>query len=182
MRSLLGLQLPHDLGVDADACREREPASVDAADGDSALTSSEGARGDVRASSRHYAERDTVADAVQRLVDDAVAAEHPDLVAGRAPRELRGVATALRAQNFRRPQTVLDLGDALLRDTARVRVDDQRAARQMTKASGRVSLRSKRSSENGDRSSVGSRPAMSSATCSPTAGACWKPWPEKPVA
>ena len=35
---------------------------------------------------------------------------------------------------------------------------------------------------NADRSSVGSRPAISSATCSPTAGACWKPWPEKPVA
>ena len=24
--------------------------------------------------------------------------------------------------------------------------------------------------------------AINSATCSPTAGACWKPWPEKPVA
>ena len=33
-----------------------------------------------------------------------------------------------------------------------------------------------------ERSSVGSRPTTSSARCSPTAGACWKPWPEKPVA
>jgi len=40
----------------------------------------------------------------------------------------------------------------------------------------------KRSSESGERSSDGSAPTTNSARCSPTAGACWKPWPEKPVA
>ena len=121
LRSLPGLQLPHDLRVDADACREREPATVDAADGDSSLPRTERARDDVRATGWDDPERDAVPDAVQRLVDDTVAAEHPDFVAGRTPRELRGMATVLGAQNFRRPQTVLDLGDALLRDAARVR-------------------------------------------------------------
>ena len=53
---------------------------------------------------------------------------------------------------------------------------------QITNASRRASPRAKRSSANGERSSVGSRPATSSARCSPTAGACWKPWPENPVA
>ena len=118
---MLSLQLAYHLGVDADACREREAASVDPADGDSALTSSESARDDVRAPGRNHAERDAVADAVQRLVDDAVAAEHPDFVAGCIPRKLGGVAAVLGAQNLRRPQPVLDLGDALLRDAARVR-------------------------------------------------------------
>ena len=59
------------------------------------------------------AERDAVADAVQRLVDDAVAAEHPDLVAGRVPRELGRMPPALRAQRLLRPQPSLDLGDPL---------------------------------------------------------------------
>ena len=90
--------------------REREPAAVDATDGDSAFPSAERARHDVRASSRDHAERDAVADAVQRLVDDAVAAEHPDFVPGRVPRELGSVAAVLRAQNFLRPQPSLDLG------------------------------------------------------------------------
>ena len=112
LRSLLGLQLAYHLGVDADACREREPASVDAADGDAALPSSEGARDDVRASGWNDPERDAVPDAVQRLVDDAVASEHPDLVAGRIPRELRGMPPVLRAQRLVRPQPSLDLGDA----------------------------------------------------------------------
>ena len=55
------------------------------------------------------------------------------------------------------------------------------AAGQTTNVSGRGRARTAPTSK-ADRSSVGVRPATSSATCSPTAGACWKPWPEKPVA
>ncbi len=120
LRSLPGLQLANHLGVDADACREREPATVDAADGDPPLSGAERARDDVRATGWNDPQRDAVPDAVQRLVDDAVAAEHPHLVSGRLPRELRGMATVLGAQNFSRPQTVFDLCDPLLRDAARV--------------------------------------------------------------
>ena len=182
LRSLPRLQLAYDLGVDADARREREPASVDPADGDSSLPRAERAGQDVRAAGGHNAQSDAAPHAVERLVEHAVAAEHPDLVAHGHARELGRVPAALRAERLLRPQPSLDLRDPLVRDAARVGVDDERAARQMTKASGRASFRSKRSRANGERSSVGVRPATSSATCSPTAGACWKPWPEKPVA
>src|SRR5262249_40868582 len=53
---------------------------------------------------------------------------------------------------------------------------------QTTKLSGRSAPCAKRSAEKGERSSVGSLPTTSSARYSPTAGACWNPCPEKPVA
>ena len=59
---------------------------------------------------------------------------------------------ALRAERLLRPQPSLDLRDPLVRDAARIGIDDERAARQMTKASGRASFRSKRSRANGERS------------------------------
>ena len=142
----------------------------------------QGASDDVGATGRNHAEHDALADAVQRLVDDAVASEHPDLVAHGHAGQLGRMPTALCAQRFLRPQPSLDFHDPLVRNPARVGIDDERAACQITNASGLASSSSKRSSLNGDRSSVGVTPATSSATCSPTAGACWNPWPEKPVA
>ncbi len=182
LRSLLRLQLAYDLGVDADARREEEPAAVHPADGDSALPRAEGARDDVRAAGGHDAQRHAAPQPVEGLVEHAVASEHPDLVAHGYTSELGRMPAALRAERLLRTQPSLDLGDPLVRDAARIGIDDERAARQMTKASGRASFRSKRSTANGERSRVGVMPATSSATCSPTAGACWKPWPEKPVA
>src|SRR5262249_38637320 len=161
-----------------------EAPAVDPAERDPARPApAERPREDVRVAGGDDAERDAGPQAVQDLVDDAVAAEHPDLVADRRARQLRPVAAPLGQERLAGPELALEGPQPLLADPACERVRDQRAPhRQTTKSSRRSSPRAKRSTENAERSSVGGRPAISSATCSPTAGACWKPWPEKPVA
>ena len=62
--------------------------------------------------------------------------------------------------------------------TARaVQLDD----RYTMNVSTRCSPRPNRSSPNGSIGIDTALPVISSARCSPTAGDCWKPWPEKPV-
>ena len=53
---------------------------------------------------------------------------------------------------------------------------------QMTNCSSRSWPRANRSAENAERLSVGRILTIRSARCSPTAGHCWNPCPEKPVA
>ena len=61
----------------------------------------------------HHAQSHAAPKPVERLVDDAVASEHPDLVAHGHTRELGGMPAALRAERLLRPQPSLDLRDPL---------------------------------------------------------------------
>ena len=62
-----------------------------------------------------------------------------------------------------------------------LRVSGAGDLRRRTPRAGRSRARSARRRTPTGRASARA-PAISSATCSPTAGACWKPWPENPVA
>src|SRR5215217_4299955 len=111
-------------------------------------------------------------------VDAGVKRDVPKL----EPQEPRLLDAALSEEHLHR-RVAVDTADLVQRRLAVPRDDDHPDARhQITNRSSRMTPAANRSSEKGDRSSVGSRPTTSSARCSPTAGACWKPWPEKPVA
>ena len=98
-------------------------------------------------------------------------------VPGASPRSTRRACT--RAPHCRRPPTGRPSAATAASTTcagarALAELDDERL--------GPLRAGGEPPAENAERSSVGSRPTTSSATCSPTAGACWKPCPEKPVA
>jgi hypothetical protein len=138
---------PHSLGVDPDARAEAEPPAVDAAERDPARPSAlervrdpprsvlriarqaERTRQHARPAARDEADQDIAVDAVEDLVEAAVAGERDDRCRRRSiARELGRVAFPLCVQRRHgrgARELALDRSDALLGDVGRDRVDDQ---------------------------------------------------------
>ena len=114
------VELPDRLGVDADPRGEPEAPSVHPAQRDPPLVDgrrrvarhAERPREDVRVAAGDDPERLAGRQPVQHLVDETVAAEGEDRVAGGLSRQLGGVALALGEQG-------LDGAEALLHDARR---------------------------------------------------------------
>ena len=136
----------HDLRGEADRRRKGEPPSVDVANGDAAGSPSPmrvpnlcgGGKGVTRDAERpgehagaaagNHAQRHTRLEAVDHLVEDTVAAEDDDGLGIRLRGQIGRVSGSLRpddvgAEDFRH------LRSAIVRHRARVRIDDQDAAR-----------------------------------------------------